>query len=139
AVGPATAENQEYGSLGRVPCRDAVDRTGLCRHGGRPAGVDRLPGGLVGVGGHHRAVGTGVVAADREGALVVVLVAGEDQIDIAHWCMNTTIMSTAGSRRPSASVRSSHGVCRLGVPWLRSGTAALPAATIERSPVYPWL
>jgi hypothetical protein len=38
------------------------------------------------------------------------------EVDIAHWCMNTTIMSTDGSWRASASVRSSQIVCRLGRP-----------------------
>jgi hypothetical protein len=38
------------------------------------------------------------------------------EVDIAHWCMNTTIMSTDGSRRACASVRSSQIVCRLGLP-----------------------
>ena len=38
------------------------------------------------------------------------------EVDIAHWCMKTTIMSTDGSRRASASVASSHSVCRFGVP-----------------------
>jgi hypothetical protein len=38
------------------------------------------------------------------------------EVDIAHWCMNTTIMSTDGSRRARASVRSSQIVCRLGWP-----------------------
>jgi hypothetical protein len=61
------------------------------------------------------------------------------EVDMAHWCMYTTIMSTAGSCRARASVRSSHSVCRLGVPPRRSGTAALPTAVTRRSPVYPWL
>jgi len=38
------------------------------------------------------------------------------EVDIAHWCMNTTIMSTDRSWRAFASVFSSQIVCRLGLP-----------------------
>ena len=48
---------------------------------------------------------------------------------MAHWCMNTTIMSTDGSSRAARRVRSSHRVCRFGVPLPKSGTAELSAAT----------
>ena len=37
-------------------------------------------------------------------------------VDIGTWCMKTTIMSTEESCRASASVASSHSVCRFGVP-----------------------
>src|SRR6185437_949952 len=60
----------------------------------------------------------------------------ETDVDSAHWCMNTTIMSTDGSWRASPSVFSSHRVCRLGLPPAVSGTSELFFASCFRPPVY---
>jgi hypothetical protein len=57
------------------------------------------------------------------------------EVDIAHWCMKTTIMSTDRSRRACASVCSSQIVCRFGLPLAQSGTSELSFVSCLRLPV----
>src|SRR6202040_4216689 len=80
--GAAAAEDQVYGAPPGVPRRGAIALVRLGGNHRRAPRVDGRPFDLAGVGRGDGTELPGVVAADRIGALVVVLVAGEHQVDL---------------------------------------------------------